>query len=117
VVAAELTAQTYQPRIWMRELHLDADDLANPFQAVVASAASFILGALLPLLAILPPPAGSRVPVTFAVVLVALGIAGAVSAHIGGSPARRAVLRVVVGGAIGLAFAYGVGNLFGTAIG
>jgi len=31
--------------------------------------------------------------------------------------ARRAVLRVVIGGALGLAFTYGVGHLFGTAIG
>jgi len=30
---------------------------------------------------------------------------------------RRAVLRVVIGGALGLAFTYGVGHLFGTAIG
>jgi vacuolar iron transporter family protein len=66
--------------------------------------------------AILLPPAGWRVPVTFGAVLVTLGI-GAISARIGGSPTRRAVLRVVVGGAIGLAFTYGIGNLFGTAIG
>jgi VIT1/CCC1 family predicted Fe2+/Mn2+ transporter len=50
-------------------------------------------------------------------VLVTLGIAGAISARIGGSGTRRAVLRVVIGGAVGLAFTYGVGNLFGTAIG
>jgi VIT1/CCC1 family predicted Fe2+/Mn2+ transporter len=57
------------------------------------------------------------VPVTFGSVLVTLGIADAISARIGGSRTRRAVLRVVVGGAIGLDFTYGVGNLFGTAIG
>jgi VIT1/CCC1 family predicted Fe2+/Mn2+ transporter len=57
------------------------------------------------------------VPVTFVAVLVALGLAGALSARIGGSDARRAVLRVVLGGAVGLAFTYGVGHLFGTAIG
>jgi VIT1/CCC1 family predicted Fe2+/Mn2+ transporter len=78
---------------------------------------SFTSGALLPLLAILLPPAALRVPVTFAVVLVALGLAGAVSAHLGGSSIRRAVLRLVIGGALGLAFTYGIGHLFGTAIG
>ena len=51
-----------------------------------------------------------------AVLLVALALTGAVSARPGGSKVRRAVLRVVVGGALGLAFTYGVGNLFGTAI-
>ena len=55
-------------------------------------------------------------PVTFVAVLVALGLAGAMSARIGGSATRRAVLRVVIGGAIGLAFTYGVGHLFGTAL-
>jgi vacuolar iron transporter family protein len=67
--------------------------------------------------AILLPPALLRVPVTIAAVLIALGLAGALSARIGGSNIRRAVLRVVVGGALGLAFTYGVGHLFGTAIG
>ena len=41
----------------------------------------------------------------------------ALSARLGASDVRRAVLRVVIGGALGLAFTYGVGHLFGTAIG
>jgi hypothetical protein len=61
--------------------------------------------------------AGLRVPVTFLAVLIALGLTGALSARLGGSDVRRAVLRVVIGGALGLAFTYGVGHLFGTAIG
>ena len=40
-----------------------------------------------------------------------------VSARIGGGNARRAVLRVVIGGAAGLAITYGIGHLFGAAIG
>jgi VIT1/CCC1 family predicted Fe2+/Mn2+ transporter len=69
------------------------------------------------MLAILLPPASLRVPVTFAAVLIALGLTGALSARLGGSNVRRAVLRVIIGGALGLAFTYGVGHLFGTAIG
>jgi VIT1/CCC1 family predicted Fe2+/Mn2+ transporter len=90
---------------------------ASPVQAAAASALAFTSGALLPVLAILLPPAALRVPVTFTAVLIALGLAGALSARIGGSPIRRAVLRVVIGGALGLAFTYGIGHLFGTAIG
>lgn len=56
-------------------------------------------------------------PVTVAAVLIALAVAGASSARIGGGSVSRAVLRVVVGGAAGLAFTYAVGHLFGTAIG
>ena len=78
---------------------------------------SFTVGALLPLLAILLPPATARVPVTFIAVLIALGLTGALSARLGGSDVRRAVLRLVIGGALGLAFTYGVGHLFGTALG
>ncbi|HLH58395.1 MAG TPA: VIT family protein [Streptosporangiaceae bacterium] len=116
-VATELTAHDALAAHLDAELHIDPDDLANPVQAAAASAASFVSGALLPMVAILLPPAGWRVPVTIVAVLIALGVAGAVSARIGGSDVRRAVLRVVIGGAIGLGFTYGIGHLFGTAIG
>ena len=116
-VARELTAHDALAAHLDAELHIDPDDLANPLQAAAASAASFITGALLPLIAILLPPTAWRVPVTIAAVLIALAIAGAVSARIGQSNVRRAVLRVVIGGALGLAFTWGVGHLFGTAIG
>ena len=116
-VAAELTARGALAAHLDAELHIDPDDIPSPVQAAAASALSFTSGALLPLLAILLPPAALRVPVTFAAVLVALGLAGALSARIGGSNIRRAVLRVVIGGALGLAFTYGIGHLFGTAIG
>ncbi|CNL19538.1 mebrane associated protein [Mycobacterium tuberculosis] len=48
--------------------------------------------------------------------LAALALTGALSAQIGGAKVWRAVLRVVVGGAAGLAFTYGIGHLFGAAI-
>jgi VIT1/CCC1 family predicted Fe2+/Mn2+ transporter len=116
IVAAELTARDPLAAHLDAELHLDPDDLAHPVQAAAASALSFTSGALLPLLAILLPPAAWRVPVTFVAVLIALGLAGVLSARIGGSNPRRAVLRVVLGGALGLGFTYGVGHLFGTAL-
>jgi VIT1/CCC1 family predicted Fe2+/Mn2+ transporter len=98
------------------ELHIDPADIPSPVQAAAASALSFNSGALLPMLAILLPPAALRVPVTFVAVLVALALTGALSARLGGSNVRRAVLRVVVGGALGLPFTYEVGHLFGAAI-
>jgi vacuolar iron transporter family protein len=116
-VAIELSARDPLAAHLDAELHIDPGDLARPAQAAAASALSFTSGALLPLLAILLPPAALRVPVTFAGVLLALGLAGALSARIGHSSVRRAVLRVVIGGAAGLAFTYGVGRLFGGAIG
>ena len=115
-VAAELTKHDVLAAHLDAELHIDPEDLPNPWQAAAASAAAFITGALLPLLAILLPPAAWRVPVTFVAVLIALGVAGALSARTGGSNVRCAVLRVVIGGAAGLGFTYGVGHLFGSAI-
>ena len=116
-VAVELTARGALGAHLDAELHIDPADIPSPVQAAGASALSFTSGAVLPMLAILLPPAGLRVPVTFVAVLIALALTGALSARLGGSDVRRAVLRVVVGGALGLAFTYGVGHLFGTAIG
>jgi VIT1/CCC1 family predicted Fe2+/Mn2+ transporter len=116
-VAEELTAHDALRAHAEAELHVNIDDLASPVQAAAASALSFSLGALLPLVAILLPPAGVRVIVTAVAVLLALAVAGAVSARIGGSDPRPAVMRITIGGAAGLAFTYAVGSLFGTAVG
>jgi vacuolar iron transporter family protein len=115
-VAVELTARDPVAAHLDAELHIDPANIPNPVQAAGASALSFTVGAVLPMLAILLPPAAWRVPVTFAAVLVALALTGALSARLGGSNVRRAVLRVVVGGALGLAFTYGIGYVFGTAV-
>jgi vacuolar iron transporter family protein len=115
-VARELTAHDALTAHLHIELNLDPDELTSPWQAAGASALSFVVGAILPLVAILLPPPAWRVPVTVAAVLLALGLAGALSARIGDTSPRRAVLRVVVGGAAGLAITYLVGRLFGAAV-
>jgi VIT1/CCC1 family predicted Fe2+/Mn2+ transporter len=116
-VARELTAHDALAAHLEAELNISPDDFAKPVQAAAASALSFTLGAVLPMLAILLPPPGWRVWVTFLVVLVALALAGAISARIGGSQPGRSVLRVVLGGAVGLAFTYGIGHLVGATVG
>ena len=116
-VAEELTEHDALAAHLDAELSIDPADLANPRQAAVASAVSFTLGALLPLVAILLPATSWRVPVCVIAVLAALAITGVLSARLGGSNPRRAVLRVLIGGALGLAITYGIGHLFGTAIG
>ncbi|MBV9313869.1 MAG: VIT family protein [Pseudonocardia sp.] len=116
MVAKELTAHDALAAHVEIELNIDPTELLNPMQAAGASALSFVLGAVLPLIAILLPPATWRVPVTVVVVLLALGLTGWLSARIGGSRPWRAVLRVVLGGGAGLAITYAVGHLFGTTI-
>ena len=116
-VAVELTEHDALAAHLDAELGIDPHNLANPMQAAAASGVAFTVGAVLPLLAILLPPAAWRVRVCVVAVLAALALAGTLSARLGGAPVGRAVLRVVVGGALGLAFTYAIGSLFGTAIG
>lgn len=113
-VAEELTAHDALAAHLEVELGIDQDDLVNPWHAAISSAISFTLGALLPLLAILLPPPGWRVPVTFAAVLIALAATGSLSARIGGSDPVRASLRLVVGGALALVATWLIGTLLGT---
>ncbi|KDE98753.1 hypothetical protein Y900_007290 [Mycolicibacterium aromaticivorans JS19b1 = JCM 16368] len=99
------------------ELRIDPDELTNPWQAAFSSAVSFTVGAVLPLLAILLPPSSIRVPITFVAVLIALGVTGWVSARLGGANPRRAIYRVVIGGALAMAITFGIGHLVGGAVG
>jgi len=113
-VARELTAHDALSAHLEVELHIDQDDLVSPWQAAASSALAFTVGALLPLLAILLPAPEWRVAVTAVAVLVALAITGTISARLGGSSAPRAVVRLVVGGALALAATYAIGALLGT---
>lgn len=115
-VAEELTAHDAFTAHAEAELRLDPTELTNPWQAALSSAVSFTVGALLPLLAILLPPVTARIPVTFVTVLVALALTGSISARLGGSPRRRAIPRVVLGGALAMAITYGIGQVAGVAV-
>lgn len=110
-VARELTDHDPLTAHLEAELGIDQDDIASPWQAAAASALAFFCGAVLPMLAILLPPPGWRIPVTVVAVLVALAITGAVAARIGGARVVRATLRVVIGGGLALAATYLIGTL------
>lgn len=112
-VAEELTEHDALAAHLSAELNIDESDVVSPWHAAYASAAAFAVGAVLPMLAILLPPAALRVPVTFIAVLIALGLTGMLSAYIGGSSKRVAAIRLVVGGALALAATYLVGRLLG----
>jgi len=116
MVARELTDRDAFAAHIDAELGIAPDDLSNPWQAALSSAVSFTLGALVPLIAILLPPVGARVPVAFLSVLIALVLTGTVSAILGGARKRRAVLRVVIGGALAMLVTYGIGQMVGTTI-
>ena len=114
--AAELTSHDALAAHLDIELGIDRADVANPWTAAVASAVAFTVGAVLPLLAILLPPASVRVTVTFGSVIVALAATGALSARLGGSPVRPAIIRLVAGGALAMAVTFGIGALFNASV-
>ncbi len=112
-VAAELTTHDAFAAHAEAELHIDPNELTNPWHAAFASAVAFLAGAIIPLIAIVLPPASLRIPITFAAVVVALVITGTLSAYIGGANKIRATLRVVVGGALAMIITFGIGKVFG----
>jgi VIT1/CCC1 family predicted Fe2+/Mn2+ transporter len=113
-VAQELTAHDALAAHADIEFGIDPDNLTNPWHAAFASMVAFTVGALLPLLVITLSPLQVRIWATVVTVAIALGAAGVVSARLGYSPWRKAVLRNVGGGLIAMGVTYAVGALVGT---
>ncbi|MFD4663012.1 VIT family protein [Streptomyces halstedii] len=113
--AVQLTARDALRAHAEVELGIDPDELTNPWHAAGASFLAFTVGALLPLLAIVLPPASLRLVVTVASVLAALAFTGWWSARLGAAPMGRAVLRNMGGGAVAMAVTYAAGALLGAA--
>lgn len=95
------------------ELGVDPREQTNPWHAAWASMGAFTVGALLPLLAIVLPPASWRVPVTMVAVTAALALTGAVSGRLGGAPRRPAVVRNVGVGLLTMGVTFATGALVG----
>lgn len=90
------------------------DSGANPWAAALASATSFLIGGVLPLVAVLVAQGAAKVPLTVLVVLIALALTGAAGARLGGAPALRPTVRTLVGGGLALAATWSIGLLLGT---
>jgi VIT1/CCC1 family predicted Fe2+/Mn2+ transporter len=89
---------------------------ARPIQAALASAGSFAVGAILPLLVALLTPAGRLIPLVSGTSLVFLALLGALAARAGGARVMMGALRVTFWGALAMAVTAGVGALFGTIV-
>jgi VIT1/CCC1 family predicted Fe2+/Mn2+ transporter len=113
--AAQLTERDALRAHARVELNIDPDDLTNPWHAAWASFLSFTVGALLPLLAIVLPPADWRLGVTVVSSLAALVLTGWSSARLGTAGTRPAMLRNVAGGALAMGVTYAAGALLGAA--
>jgi VIT1/CCC1 family predicted Fe2+/Mn2+ transporter len=98
------------------ELGISETLSARPIQAAFTSAASFAVGAALPLLAVALVSASSLIPVLSITSLVVLAILGALAARVGGAGMMKGAMRVTFWGALAMALTAGVGKLFGTAV-
>jgi vacuolar iron transporter family protein len=98
------------------ELGISEITAARPIQAGLTSAASFSVGAAMPLLMVVVSPASALVPLEFAASLGFLAILGAIGARAGGANILRATVRVTFWGALAMALTAGIGKLFGTVV-
>lgn len=96
------------------ELGISETFSARPIQAALTSAASFAVGAAMPLLAVAQVSASSLIPVVSVTSLVFLAILGGLAARTGGASVTVGATRVTFWGALAMALTAGVGALFGT---
>jgi VIT1/CCC1 family predicted Fe2+/Mn2+ transporter len=114
-VAEQLMAKDALAVHAREELGIHDIAVARPVQAALTSAATFAIGAALPLLVAVVTPPKAMVPVVSIAALVFLAGLGALGARAGGANVSRAVIRVTFWGAVALAATAGIGALFGVA--
>lgn len=85
---------------------------ARPLQAAFASALSFIAGGSIPIVGALAPTLGGKVATIVGVTVIGLILAGIFSGKSSGSSIPRAVLRMVLGGSLGMLITAGIGQIF-----
>ena len=98
------------------ELGISDITTARPVQAALTSAATFSVGAAMPLLMVVVAPAAVLVPVVSVASLAFLAVLGAIGAKAGGADIMRATARVTFWGALAMALTAGIGKIFGTVI-
>ncbi len=98
------------------ELGISEVTAARPVQAALTSAATFAVGAAMPLLMVIVAPPSAIVPIVSIASLAFLALLGAVGARAGGADVIKATLRVTFWGAMAMALTAGIGALVGTAV-
>ncbi len=98
------------------ELGINQDALANPVQAGLASAFTFSIGAVVPIIGALVSSKSNGALIIVVLSLVALAISGAIGAYIGGGHRVRAAARVFFGGGAAMAITALIGHLIGRSV-
>ena len=115
-VAGQLMAKDALGAHAREELGISEITTARPIQAAFTSAATFSVGAAMPLLMVVLSPAAWLAPLVSVASLLFLALLGAIGAQAGGAPVIRATLRVTFWGALAMALTAGIGMLVGTAV-
>jgi len=114
-VAEQLMAHDALAAHAREELGISEIATARPVQAALASAATFAVGAALPLLTVLISPRAALIPVVVGSSILFLALLGGCGAYAGGAPLVKAALRVTFWGALAMGLTAAVGTLFGAA--
>jgi VIT1/CCC1 family predicted Fe2+/Mn2+ transporter len=112
-VAVQLMAKDALGAHARDELGISGATTARPIQAAFTSAATFAIGAFLPLVIVFLAPAHALIPAIATSSLFFLGVLGAVGARTGGAAMLKPVVRVVFWGAVALVITAGIGAVFG----
>lgn len=99
------------------ELGITESGTARPIQAALASAATFSIGAMLPLSTLFFFPSVNVIGAVYSASLLFLVLLGALAAWVGGASLVRGATRVAFWGALAMAVTACVGKLFGTVVG
>ncbi len=114
-VASQLTDHDALAAHARDELGISEIVNARPVQAALASAGTFAVGAVLPLIVVMLIPPAQLMWTVSASSLIFLALLGSLSARAGGAPIMLAATRVTFWGAMAMAITAGVGSLFGVA--
>lgn len=98
------------------ELGISEHTSARPIQAALTSAATFAVGAALPLVAVALAPSGGMVLVVSGASLAFLALLGAIAAKAGGAGLWKPTARVTFWGALAMAITAVIGSLFGAVV-
>jgi len=115
-VARQLMAKDALSAHARDELGISEITTARPVQAALTSAATFSVGAAMPLLMVVISPTSALVPIVSAASLGFLALLGAIGAKAGGANILRATARVTFWGALAMALTAAIGKLFGTVV-
>jgi len=95
------------------EIGISVSSSAQPVQAALSSAGTFVVGAALPLIVAWAMPGPQLIPLVAVSSLVFLAILGGLAARTGGAAITIGAIRVTFWGALAMALTAGVGRLFG----